>query len=147
MKLLFPYGIRFRENGHLEIFPVAELSVIGWRGRGIRALFHLDSGATTSILPASDAPALGMELSTGKRMIVRGIGDASLIGYRHIARFQFNGLTMRAPVIFVEHISVPRILGREGIFPHFAIIFDEARRRIGFLERKIEKKAIERMFA
>lgn len=144
MRFIFPYGIRYRGNGYIEVFPAAELSMIGRSGKGIRALLHIDSGATTSILPASDATTLGIELRKGTQMLVRGIGDVSLTGYRHTATIQFNGLTVSVPVIFIEHASVPRILGREGVFPRFAILFDEAKRRIGFLDRR-ERKVINRI--
>ena len=66
---IFPYGIRFQEDGRIHVFPAAELVILGKRGRGIRALFHLDSGATTSMLPASDATALGLTMRTGKKML------------------------------------------------------------------------------
>ena len=51
--------------------------------------------------------------------------------YRHTVRLKLNGFRMKVPVIFVEHSEVPRIMGREGIFSRFGIIFDEARRRVG----------------
>lgn len=146
MRIVFPYGVRFLEDGRIETFPVAELSVLGRGGRGIRALFHIDSGATTSVLPARDAAALGIRLDGGKRMLARGLGDAAFTGYRHAVGFQFDHVTVRAPAIFVEHDSIPRILGREGIFPRFGILFDEAKRRVGFFERRTERRAIERMF-
>ncbi len=80
----FPYGIRFQENGRLELFPAIEILVIGPEKKGIRALFHIDSGATTSILPKSDAGVLGIDVKVGKKMIVRGISSETLTGYRHL---------------------------------------------------------------
>ena len=58
MKFIFPYGVRFLEDGRVEAFPAADISILGRHGSGIRALFHIDSGATTSVLPAQDAAAL-----------------------------------------------------------------------------------------
>lgn len=145
MKFVFPYGVRFLEDGRVEAFPAADISVLGRRGSGIRALFHIDSGATTSVLPAQDAVALGVRLVRGKRMLARGLGDALLPGYRHTIKFQFGRSVIVAPVIFIEHDAVPRILGREGIFMKLAVLFDEARHRVGFLDRR-ERKAIEQIF-
>lgn len=146
MKFIFPYGARFLEDGRIETFPAADISVVGRHGRGIRALFHIDSGATTSVLPARDAQTLGVRLKAGKRMLARGLGDVVLPGYRHTIAFQFNQFTVRAPAIFIEHDAVPRILGREGVFPRFGVLFDESRRRAGFFERSSERKVIDQIF-
>jgi hypothetical protein len=59
-RFIFPYGIRFRGDRHIELFPAAELFVKGRKKQGIRAVFHIDSGATLSVLPAGDAKVLGV---------------------------------------------------------------------------------------
>lgn len=135
-RYIFSYGIRFQEDGRIGIFPAAEIFVLGKGGKGIRALFHIDSGATTTILSASDAGALGIGIHLGKKILVRGISGEPLLGYAHVVRMQFNGILLKVPVIFVERTAVPRVLGREGIFPRFCIAFDEAKRRVLFLENK-----------
>ena len=64
---LFSYGIRLRQDRRIELFPAAELLIQGQRSQGIRATSHIDSGATISVLPASDANALGIALRRGKK--------------------------------------------------------------------------------
>ena len=145
-RYVFPYGIRFQENGRLEVFPAAEIFVFGRGELGMRTLFHIDSGATTSIMPASDAEALGLKLPNGNKIIVRGISGEPLSGYRHKIKIQFHGLSIKIPVIFVEDISVPRILGREELFSRFGILFQESRRRVVFLEEKGESRNINKLF-
>jgi len=145
-RFVFPYGIRFQEDGHIGIFPAAEIFVLGNGGKGIRTLFHIDSGATTTLLSASDAGALGIDIHSGKKILVRGISGEPLLGYTHVVRMQFNGIVLKVPVIFIERATVPRVLGREGIFSRFCIVFDEAKRRILFLENKKEQKIIDSLF-
>lgn len=142
----FPYGIRFREDTRVEVFPAVELAVHGKKGKGIAAVFHIDSGATTSALPTIDADALGINLLEGKRTIVRGVSDKGLIGYRHTVTIAFRNTKLKVPVIFAPLSSFPRILGREGVFDRFGIIFDEARQRTGFLDARKERKAIDSLF-
>lgn len=144
---LFPYGIRFREDTRIEVFPAIELNVVGKRGRGISAVFHIDSGATTSALPITDADALGINLREGKKTLVRGVSDKGLIGYRHEVTVAFGKTKLKVPVIFAPLASFPRILGREGIFTKFGIIFDEARQRTGFLDAKKERETIDSLFS
>lgn len=142
-KIVFPYGIRFREDSRVEVFPAAEIFVAGKRGGGIRALFHIDSGATTSVMPASDGTVLGVRLLSGKPMLVRGITGDVLKGYRQTVVMHFGNVKGRVPVIFVESAITPRILGREGIFSRFGILFYEARRRVTFFEVRTERKILE----
>ena len=143
---VFPYGIRFREDSKIDIFPAAELSVIGRGGKGIRAVFHIDSGATTSVLPASDAETLGMRPNTKHKIIVRGFTGDSLSGYRSFVKIQLNTTAIRIPIIFVDG-TIPRILGREGVFPRFAVVFDEARRRTTLLDAHKERPRIDKLFS
>ncbi|TSC78106.1 MAG: hypothetical protein G01um101433_393 [Parcubacteria group bacterium Gr01-1014_33] len=140
-RFVFPYGIQFREDSRIEVFPAAELFILGNGGRGIRALFHVDSGATTSVLPASDAAELGIHVAGGKRLIVRGIFAEEFFGYRHNVKAEFNGFRLHIPMIFVD-AHVPPILGREGVFSRSGILFDEVKRKIAFLEEWSERKSI-----
>lgn len=119
---------------------------MGRRRTGIRTLFHIDSGATTSILYASDAEVLGIDLKTGRKMLVRGIFGDALIGYRHLITLQFNEQKIKVPVIFVENVYVPRVLGREGVFSRFGILFDELKHRTAFLDTEKERKIIDSLF-
>jgi hypothetical protein len=143
---IFPYGIRFREDRQIELFPAAKLLIEGRASRGLRAVLHIDSGATMSVLPASDASQLGIRLSTGKKILVKGVSGEFLTGYRHTVRVHVGNETLNIPVVFVEHPYVPAILGREGVFTSFAIVFDEAKRRVAFMDGNRERKAIDTLF-
>lgn len=143
---IFPYGIKFQEIGRVEVFPAAEIFISGKGGHGIRTIFHIDSGATTSIMPSSDIKSLGINKEEGDRATVQGITKELLTGRRHIVMLHLDDRSLKIPVIFVEHDETPRILGREGVFPHFAILFDEVKRRTAFLENKTERKNIDPFF-
>jgi Aspartyl protease len=144
---IFPYGIRFREDRHIELFPAAELLMKGRRTQGIRAVFHIDSGATVSVLPSSDAKALGLPLRSGKKTVVRGIGGEPLIGYQHMIAVHLDEEKIKMPVVFVDHDRLPRILGRDGVFGRFAVMFDEARRRVSFIDAEKERTMIDHLFS
>lgn len=144
--LVFPYGIRFQENGRLEAFPAAEILVRGRGQNGVRAVFIIDSGATTTVLPSNDADILGINLKSGSRIIVRGFGDTSFFGYKHILNMRLGDRSLKVPIIMVEHSNVPRVLGREGVFNHFGILFDEAKSRTGLLDAKKQRETIDSLF-
>jgi len=143
---VFPYGIRFQEDGKLDIFPAAEISILGERGQGVRAMFLLDSGATTSILPIGDADVLGIKIDKDSKMFVRGFSGEEAIGYKQTISVALGGMKLKIPIIFVDAM-VPRVLGREGVFTKFAIIFNESARRTGFFSAQREKKTINSIFS
>ncbi|MBI2454284.1 MAG: hypothetical protein HYV54_01800, partial [Parcubacteria group bacterium] len=78
--LVLPYGVRFMEDGRIEVFPGAEVIVKGQNGKDIYAVFHIDSGASTSIIPIDDGPNLGIDPIKGDRVLVRGVGDSTYFG-------------------------------------------------------------------
>ncbi len=145
-RIIAPYGIRFQENGRVDVFPAIEILVHGKGNSGIRALFHVDSGATTSILPLGDAAVLGVSLRGGKRIIIRGIGQNTLLGVRHTITIEFERKRLRTPAIFAAGEGVPRILGREGVFRRFGILFDESKQRTLFLDSREERAVINTLF-
>ncbi|MBI2639802.1 MAG: retropepsin-like domain-containing protein [Candidatus Sungbacteria bacterium] len=144
-KYIFAYGLRLQEDGRIEVFPAAELFVLGKNGRGLRTVFHLDSGATTSIMPSADAETLGIDVANGKKFIVRGVSGESMLGYRHMVKIQLDGMKIKVPIIFVENASSPRIFGRESVFSKFGILFDELKRRTAFLGLH-NRKTIDEIF-
>jgi hypothetical protein len=64
-------------------------------------------------------------------------------GYRHLVKIQLGETTLKVPVIFVEKQAVPRVLGREGVFPLFGILFDEEKRRVMFFDGEKDRPLID----
>lgn len=148
MRLAVPYGIRFGAEGRIEVFPVAYIRLKATGGTMFApGIFVIDSGATTSLLPASDAKILGLDIKKGEEVVVRGATGHTVVGYRKRVDMKIDGLTLNSvPVIFVEGDEIPRVLGREAVFNHFGILFDEARRRTGFFDSKKERKLLDSLF-
>ena len=78
--LVLSYGIRFREDGRLETFPITEIVLFGRNKKEVGGVYLIDSGATTSIAPAHDAMLLDIALSRGRKTIIRGIGETQFTG-------------------------------------------------------------------
>lgn len=145
-RFVFLYGIRFQEDGRIETFPAAEVFIVGRGKKGIRALFHIDSGATTSILPSGDAAVLGINVERGKKILVRGISGNPLVGYQQYVVMQIERIKLKVRVIFIADAFVPRILGREDIFSRFAILFDESKQKTALLDAVKERKLIDAFY-
>lgn len=145
MKRIVPYGIRIGAEGRIETWPIVHVQARAEEGDEVPLILVIDSGATTTLLPSIDAEALGVVFESGKRILVRGISGDALTGYRHHIALRIEGLLLPSvPVIFAEPRNVPRVLGREGVFSHLAIVFDEAKHRVGLLLEHQERRAIDR---
>jgi hypothetical protein len=64
-------------------------------------------------------------------------------GYGHLVKIQLGETTLKVPVIFVEKPIIPHVLGREGVFPLFGILFDEGKRKVGFLDGEKDRPLID----
>jgi len=146
-RFIAPYGIRFQQDGRLELFPAVEVQILGSKKQGSRSLLHIDSGATISILPAGDGELLDLDIDAGKKMAILGIGGEPLLGFRHLVAVQIGGMKIKLLIIFIDRLGIPRILGREGVFNYFGIMFDESKRRTAFLDVRKERKAIDYLFS
>ena len=149
MKIVVPYGIRLSADGKIEVMPVVEARIKHSNGnKTILGIFLIDSGATTTLLPSTDAQAPGLIITSGVKVAVGGVTGHYLVGYRHEISLDIQGyLIDRVPVVFAKNHNVPRVLGREGIFSKFAVIFDEARKCTAFLDAHKEEKRIEALLS
>lgn len=131
---IFPYGIILRENGVMDILPVAEVGFKNKDGEWFSLFLLIDSGATISALPKSDAKVLGVKAEEGKLTIISGIGNEKLSGWQHNIEVRLKNRIWQLPIVFLDKEVTPRILGRAGIFESFILLFQEKQRRTGFLK-------------
>ena len=132
--IIFPYGIRFQEDGKIAVFPAAQARIKSSTSESLLGTFLIDSGATISVLPAGDAEVLGIDLQKGTKIVIRGLGATDFLGYRHVIQCEIQKRTLKLPVVFVDHPATLRIFGREGLFKKFIIVFDEQKQRTLFLD-------------
>lgn len=146
MSFISPYGIRLGKAGKIETVPIVNVRVRSTRGKEVPGIFIIDSGATTTLMPSVDAEMLGLAPSSGKEVLIQGI-IGQLLGFQHRITLVIGNIILRkVPVIFAHSSDVPRVLGREGIFPKFGIFFDEPRRRTAFLDTDKERRLINSIF-
>ncbi len=132
--IVFPYNIRLQENGTIDTFPIVEIAFPYKKGEWISLFLVIDSGATISALPKSDAEMFGISLDTGIRLLISGVGGEKIVGWKYQITARLGGKDISFPVVFIDNEFSPRVLGRAGIFNRFTIIFEENRQRTGFLE-------------
>jgi predicted aspartyl protease len=103
------------------------------------ALFHgtqklvtqglVDSGASFSVFNDQVANALGIDLRSGERVKLHGLGRA--VGYAHSVQMVLGKFRFGARVVFSGELTVSvNILGRSDFFQPFLITFDEQARKV-----------------
>lgn len=139
---IFPYQAKLHSNGKIETFPTAELTVK--KNNKVRASLFcvIDSGATISVVPKTDAELFGKKAEDGMPFAASGISGVAR-GWQHTVRAYLNNTPLTFPLVFLDDEYAPRVLGREGVFPKFTIVFEEAKRRSAFLSKtKKETRAV-----
>jgi hypothetical protein len=131
--LVFPYGVTLRDTGHIDIFPAAKVEFLDKEGEWFSLFLLVDSGATVSALPKSDAEVFGLDVGTGRPTPVFGIGERGLTGWWHEIPVLLGGYKLRLPILFLDSADAPRVLGRKGVFEQFTVVFEESRRRTGLI--------------
>lgn len=112
-------------SGQLAVFPAARVVLQTVQKEELPLMMLIDSGATISALPKSIASLLGIDLRKGKPLRIFGIDGKSMGAWRHEISVKMGPHSFRLPVAFLNSENAPRVLGREGIFDTYTVIFEE----------------------
>lgn len=115
-------------NGH-DYFPVVPLVFLVGQKR-IRSQALVDSGATISIFGEEVAEALGIDIEKGEKTILGGVGGR-IIGYIHKFNIRIATKEFLCPIVFSKEYLVSfNLMGRQGFFERFRIIFEEKKKLV-----------------
>ena len=144
-KYVFPYGFSLSfGDGRVKTFPAIHLSLRKENSEDeFSFLVLVDSGATISVFTKSDAELLGLVLENGERCLMEGVSGERFLAFLHSVVVKIAGQQIQVRIAFSERNDTPRVLGRESIFSHFFIIFDEKGGSTIFIKR--EKGAFEKV--
>ncbi|MEK7480648.1 MAG: hypothetical protein AAB604_00920 [Patescibacteria group bacterium] len=131
--IVFPYGITLQENNKISLFPAAEVGFFNAKGELLTLLLLIDSGATISALPKSDAAVFGIIAEKGIPILIAGIGKDMVEGWQHTIKVKLGKKIIMIPFLFLDNDFAPRLLGRAGFFEKHLVIFEEQKRRSGVM--------------
>lgn len=121
----FPYRKERTRFGEIIFRPRATIELQGIHKEWYRFSLYADSGADVTLLRRSDCRILGYELTTGDERPLGGIGKGLIKTYVHRIKVRIGTVEFVSAVAFAEEEEIPRLLGREDIFNHFKVCFDQ----------------------
>jgi len=90
----------------------------------------VDSGADFNLLPANIGEDLGFNIKKGEKVTHTGIGNITLVAYKHTVTLYLEGYKFKTDVHFSYDHKIP-ILGRDGFFKYFKkVTFNEKELRL-----------------
>lgn len=100
----------------------------GSRAVDLRAL--IDSGAADCLFHKSIGEALGIDVESGKPKNYTGIARQSVVGYVHEIGLRVQGMSewVTIQAAFIDDQVIP-LLGQEGFFDSFQVVFERYRGR------------------
>lgn len=121
----FPY-YKIPDGRHFPIVPLK----LKCRKKMTKTSALVDSGATTSIFRPEVAEDLGIKIEDGEEINLAGVGGR-IKGYIHNLTVEVAEKRFRCPIIFSHEYTVSlNLLGREGFFKKFVVIFDEKKKEM-----------------
>lgn len=126
MKFQYSSTIQTNTKGRLVKKPMIELELVG-KGKNVKALGLIDSGADTTLMNIEYARALGIELDPDSRKDFVGISAQKIPCYMSSVTLKVKHFeaTITTPVGFIDSPSVDILLGQEDFFECFRIKFEK----------------------
>lgn len=110
-----------------EYYPIIKLSLIHKDTKLVIATL-VDSGANISIFGADVAESLGIDIESGKKIYLGGVGGR-ILGYEHRIEMELADLHFSVRVVFSREFLVSfNLIGRKDVFDKFTICFNEKRK-------------------
>jgi len=112
--------------------PVAKVYLPKEDDQWVAEYFYVDSGADYTLIPYRLGHFLGLDRRSESE--VRDIGGiGGVIGTRRVNRpMKIGDHTFPCELAWAQVERVPLLLGREGVFDHFDVTFQQTERKIVF---------------
>lgn len=116
----FPY----HKTPHEEYFPIVRITTY-YKNYIAQTSALIDSGASMSVFSPEVSEQLHLNIYEGNEIYLGGVGGR-IKGYIHSIKLEIANKILTVPVVFsYEYRASFNLLGREGIFKNFKIIFEE----------------------
>ena len=127
----FPYRREWSRLLGEILRPVASIQVKSIAGHWFPALMYVDSGADLTLVPRDFGKLLGMDLRQNLGTVA-GVSGSPLRISVQPAEIRIGDSIAKARIAVALRNDVPYLLGREGLFRLFKVIFQEYKALVRF---------------
>jgi len=126
MSFAFPYKFRKFDN---VVIPYPEVTVSLKTFNGNQQFsFILDTGADITTMPSYMIQVLQIDPTKLAKSYSHGINSDPVSTRNASVIATIGATTFQLPVSFIDNNSLPFLLGKEGLFDQFNIVFDNDRK-------------------
>lgn len=118
-------------SGEIIYRPVAKVYLLSLDFGWIPQYFYVDSGADYTLVPYRMGKFLGMQKRAGDVQEIGGVGGGIKIRLTAI-QMKVGEHEFASPIAWAQIENVPFLLGREGVFDHFEITFNQKNHMVCF---------------
>ncbi len=104
----------------MRYLPLVPVTLQG-RSDSAEVLALVDSGAEENVFQQDIADELGIDIASGREVILYGYDGSEEKAYRVMVDMQLGRHSWRAPVIFSATVSGRGLLGGAGFFAFFTV--------------------------
>lgn len=122
-RLHFDHEFNYRELEQDSFFPALDVTLIGPQGED-ELIAIVDTGATYCLFSAVRAPAIGIELISGRRVTLSGLAG-QMSAWLHSVELEIFGTRFQCEVGFSEQPIPRELLGRHTLFKQIRLGFRE----------------------
>jgi predicted aspartyl protease len=119
----FDHEFNYRELEQDSFFPVLDVTLIGPQGED-ELIAIVDTGATYCLFSGVRAPAIGIELLSGRRVTLSGLAG-QMTAWIHSVELEILGTRFQCEVAFSEQPIPRELLGRHSLFNQVRLGFRE----------------------
>ena len=151
-----PYVLKGPAHGDIvRVFPDApdnfkpEIKIaIRHKDNKLKCFALIDSGADSCLFPKGMADALGINLRSGSRITLVGIGKQNVHFYFHEIEIFVGKYKFKTMAGFADgEIGTSALLGQRGFFENFVVSFDRKNRFIEIRKSNIIDSLVSNLFS
>lgn len=133
MSFVFSYQFRFIDNRKIPN-PKVQVAIDTVRGKRTFS-FIMDTGADELTFPHYMMKLLDVNKRKLKESAAQGVGKTLVKTWEGKITITFCSQTFSLPCSFTDNDRIPLLLGKEGIFDRFNVIFDNDKQMTVFEKR------------
>ena len=127
----FDYRQERLRTGEIIFRPIAKVYILRYEREWVAEYFYIDSGADYTLIPYQMGRFLGLEKIASEVKEIGGIGGFIVVRFA-IVPMKIETHRFDCTIAWSQIERVPFLLGRQDVFEHFNITFQQSNKKTIF---------------